>query len=85
MSTKKHNKSTGRRYDDEYRNYQSKPEVMKQRARNNKANRDAGTYANGDGLDVAHSKPKARGKIIGLQSPSTNRSFSRTSSAKRKS
>lgn len=73
-----------RDYAKEYRNYGSKPAVKKQRARNNKANRHAGTYGNGDGKDVAHSKPKARGKVLGLQAPSKNRSFKRTSSAKRK-
>lgn len=74
-----------RNYKKEYDRYHSKPAAKKQRVRNNKANRDAGTYGNGDNKDVAHAKPKARGKVIGLQSPSKNRSFARTKSAKRKS
>lgn len=72
-----------RNYKKEYANYHSKPKAKKQRARNNKANRDAGTYGNGDGKDIAHSKPGARGKTY-KQSPSKNRSFSRTKTAKRK-
>ena len=72
-----------RNYKKEYANYQSKPALKKQRARNNKANRDAGTYGNGDGVDIAHSKPKAKGKTF-KQSPAKNRSFKRTKTAKRK-
>jgi hypothetical protein len=72
-----------RNYKKEYANYHSKPAVKKRRALNNKANRDSGTYGNGDGKDVAHSKPKAKGSTK-LQSPSKNRSFKRTKSAKRK-
>jgi len=73
-----------RNYKKEYKNYHSKPAAKKQRARNNKANRQAGTYGNGDGKDIAHSKPKARGKSLGKQSPSKNRSFARTKTARRK-
>jgi hypothetical protein len=73
-----------RNYKKEYKNYHSKPKAKKQRARNNKANRDAGTYGNGDGKDIAHAKPGARGKVVGKQSPSKNRSFSRTKTARRK-
>lgn len=72
-----------RNYKKEYANYHSKPAAKKQRARNNKANRDAGTYGNKDGKDIAHSKPKARGSIY-KQSPSKNRSFARTKTARRK-
>ena len=68
----------------EYANYGSKPSVKKARARNNKANRDAGTYGNGDGIDIAHTKPKARGGPF-KQSPSAKRSIKRTKTAKRKS
>jgi len=74
---------TKRDYEKEYRNYHSKPKAKKQRARNNKANRDAGTYGNGDGKDIAHSQPGARGGTS-KQSPSKNRSFKRTKSARRK-
>jgi len=76
-------KATGRNYASEYKNYHSKPAVKKRRAANNKANREKGTYGNGDGLDVAHSKPKAKGSTK-LQSKSKNRSFKRTKTAKRK-
>jgi len=76
-------KATGRDYASEYANYHSKPAAKKQRARNNKANRDKGTYGNGDGKDVAHAKPKARGAIK-LQSKAKNRSFARTKTARRK-
>ena len=73
-----------RNYKKEYQNYQSKPAIKKQRARNNKANRQAGTYGNGDGVDIAHKKPGARGSTF-KQSPKKNRSFKRTKSARRKS
>ena len=80
---KKKKKKVGERdYKKEYK-YHATAKAKKQRARNNKANRDMGTYGNGDGLDVAHSKPSALGRIY-KQSPSKNRSFKRTKSAKRK-
>lgn len=72
-----------RNYKQEYERYHSSDKAKKQRARNNKANRDAGTYGNGDGKDIAHSKPGARGKTF-KQSPSENRSFPRNKDAKRK-
>jgi len=72
-----------RNYKKEYENYHSKPKAKKQRARNNKANRKAGTYGNGDGKDIAHSRPGARGKTK-KQSPSKNRSIKRTKTARRK-
>ena len=72
-----------RNYAKEYKQYHSKPKAKKQRARNNAANRSAGTYGNGDGKDIAHSKPGARGRTF-KQSPSKNRSFPRTKTAKRK-
>jgi len=73
-----------RNYSSEYKNYHSKPKAKKVRALNNKANRDAGTYGNGDQKDIAHTKPKAKGKTF-KQSPSKNRSIPRTKKAKRKS
>lgn len=79
----KDKKKKKRNYKKEYKNYHSKPAAKKQRARNNKANRDAGTYGNGDGKDIAHSKPKAKGETK-KQSPSKNRSFPRTKTARRK-
>jgi len=80
---KRATKKKKRNYKSEYANYHSKPAAKKQRARNNKANRDAGTYGNGDGKDIAHTKPKAKGGTF-KQSPSKNRSFKRTKTAKRK-
>ncbi len=71
-----------RDYKQEYERYHSSSKAKKQRARNNKANRDAGTYGNGDGKDIAHSKPGARGATY-KQSPSKNRSFNRDSDARR--
>lgn len=84
---KKHNKSTGRDYDSEYKNYHSSEKAKKQRARNNKANRQAGTYGNGDGKDIAHKDNNTKNnskKNLSKQSPSKNRSFKRTKTAKRK-
>lgn len=72
-----------RNYRKEYDNYHSKTKAKKQRARNNKANRKANTYGNGDGKDIAHSKPGARGKTF-KQSVAKNRSFPRTKTARRK-
>jgi len=53
-------KATGRDYSKE-KEYQSSPERKKYRALLNKANRKAGTYANGDGLDMSHTK---NGKLV---------------------
>ena len=36
--------------------YQATKERKKYRAKLNKANREAGTYGNGDGLDMSHTK-----------------------------
>ena len=73
---------TVRNYKSEYDNYHSKEKAKKQRARNNKANRDAGTYGNGDGKDIAHTKAGGYGKTF-KQSPSKNRSFKRDKHAGR--
>jgi len=75
-----------RDYKAEYQNYHSKPAAKKQRAMNNKANRKAGTYGNGDGKDVAHKDNNTRNnssKNLTKQSPSTNRSFKRDGKARR--
>ena len=72
-----------RNYRKEYDNYHSKKKAKKQRARNNRANRKAGTYGNGDGKDVAHSKPGAYGSVS-FKTPSQNRSFARNKKAGRK-
>lgn len=49
------NKATGRDYSKE-KEYQSSPERKKYRARLNKENRKRGTYGNGDGKDLSHTK-----------------------------
>ena len=68
------------------RKFNKKPHIKKQRARNNQANREAkreGRITTGDGNDVAHSKPGARGSTK-IQSASANRSFARNKDASRK-
>ena len=75
-----------RNYKQEYATSHSSKKAKKQRARNNKANRDAkekGIISKGDGNDVAHSQAGARGKTF-IQKASKNRSFPRTASARRK-
>ena len=64
--------------------YNKKAGESERRVENNKANRKHGTYGNGDGKDIAHSKPNAKGKTK-IQSASANRSFARTKTARRKS
>jgi hypothetical protein len=49
--------------------YHSTTERKKYRVKLNKANRDAGTYGNGDGKDMSHTKS---GKLV-KESASTNR------------
>ena len=76
-----------RNYKKEYKNYHSSTKAKRQRARNNKANRKAGTYGNGDGKDIAHINNRTTDnskKNLKKQSPSKNRSFKRTKTAKRK-
>lgn len=78
-----------RNYRKEYDNYQGRPEQKKKRAARNTANRQArkaGLVAKGDGNDVHHIKPLAKGgsrkgatRVI---SKSKNRSFKRTKSAR---
>lgn len=75
-----------RDYAAEYRNYHSTTKAKKQRARNNKANRKAGTYGNQDGKDIAHKDNNTRNNSksnLAKQSPSKNRSFRRSATAKR--
>lgn len=45
--------------------YNKKPSAVKKRVENNKANRKAGTYGNGDQKDAAHTK---RGTVMKPQS-----------------
>lgn len=66
------NKKTGRDYSKE-KEYQSSPDRKKYRALLNKANRKAGTYANGDGLDMSHTKS---GKLV-KEAQSKNRARNR--------
>jgi len=79
-----------RNYKKEYANYQGKPSVKKQRARNNAARRKmiaAGRARKGDGKDVAHLDNNTRHNGLGnlrLQSKSKNRSFKRNRNAGRK-
>jgi hypothetical protein len=49
--------------------YHSTPERRKYRSKLNKANREAGTYGNGDGKDMSHTKS---GKLV-KESQSKNR------------
>jgi len=79
-----------RDYKKEYANYQGTPEQKKKRAARNKARRQMereGKVSKGDGMDVHHAKPLAKGgsndrsnyKVV---AKSKNRSFKRTSKAK---
>jgi len=75
-----------RNFRKEYDNFHSTTKAKKQRARNNKARRQAlksGRVKKGDGKDVAHSKPGAKGSTS-IQSKSSNRSFPRDKRARRK-
>jgi len=80
-----------RRYDLEYKNYHSKPAAKKQRAQNNAARRKmiaAGKARVGDGRDVAHKNNRTSDNSLSnlsVQSPSKNRSFKRTKTARRAS
>ena len=55
-----------RKYDSEY---QKKPSAVKKRVEANRANRQAGTYGNGDKKDASHTKS---GRIV-MESQKTNR------------
>ena len=79
-----------RNYRKEYENYHSKPKQKKNRAKRNAA-RDImekdGRVRKGDGKDVAHKKPLAKGGSNGktnlkVSSQSKNRSFARTKKAR---
>lgn len=82
-----------RNYRSEYDKYHSSPEQKKKRAARNKARRHmekAGKVKKGDGKDVHHKKPLAKGgsttdaKNLAVVPKSKNRSFARTSKAKMK-
>lgn len=78
-----------RSYRDEYDRYQGTEEQKRNRAKRNAARRDmeeAGKVHTGDGKDVDHKKPLAKGGGNGksnlrVQSKSANRSFRRTKKA----
>lgn len=81
-----------RNYKSEYKNYQGSEEQKHNRALRNKARRAAirkGTAKKGDGTDVHHVKPLAKGGSGALSNTKVvkkgnNRSFRRTKSAKMK-
>ena len=80
-----------RNYRSEYDNYHASPKQKKNRAARNAARRKAmknGSAAKGDGNDVHHIKPLAKGgsrkgatRVVGK---SKNRSFARTKRARMK-
>jgi 5-methylcytosine-specific restriction endonuclease McrA len=78
-----------RNYRKEYENYHSKPKQKKNRAKRNAARAEMereGRVRKGDGKDVAHKKPLAKGgsnkrSNLKVASKSKNRSFKRTKSA----
>lgn len=80
-----------RRYDLE-RKYDAQPEVMAKRAERNRARRQLeaeGKVKKGDGMDVDHAKPLAKGGGTGRSNlrvvpASKNRSFPRTKTARMK-
>jgi len=79
-----------RRYDLEQK-YDSQPEVKKKRAERNRARREAiadGKVSKGDGMDVHHVTPLAKGGMNGSRvavvPAAKNRSFARTKTAKMK-
>lgn len=81
-----------RNYRKEYDNYHSKPKQKKNRAARNAARSTMakkGKVAKGDGKDVDHKKPLAKGGSNGKSNlrvtpKSKNRSFARTKKAKMK-
>lgn len=79
-----------RNYKSEYNNYHSKPEQKKKRASRNAARsklKKAGVVKKGDGKDVHHkdNNPKNNSRSnLKATSKSSNRSFKRTKTAKRK-
>jgi hypothetical protein len=81
-----------RNYRKEYDNYQGSEEQKKKRAARNKARRQLereGKVSKGDGNDVHHKKPLAKGGKNGRSNlavvpKSKNRSFKRTAKAKMK-
>lgn len=81
-----------RNYKNEYQNYQGKPEQIANRAKRNAARAEMekrGVVSKGDGKDIDHVKPIAKGGGNGNGNlravpKSQNRSFARTKSARMK-
>lgn len=81
-----------RDYKKEYENYQGTPEQIKKRAMRNAARRELmkkGIVRKGDGLDVDHKTPIAKGggnapSNLRVLPKSENRSFPRTKTARMK-
>jgi hypothetical protein len=79
-----------RDYKSEYKNYQGTPEQIARRASRNKARRmleKAGVAKKGDGKDVGHRNGNPlddRRSNVGMQSVRSNRSYPRTSGARKK-
>lgn len=81
-----------RNYAKEYANYQGKPEQIANRAKRNAARAELmkkGVVRKGDGMDVDHKTPMAKGGGNGNGNlravpKSQNRSFARTKSARMK-
>ena len=79
-----------RNYAKEYQNYQGTPEQIAKRSQRNSARREMekrGLVSKGDGKDVDHVQPIAKGGGNGagnlrVKSASANRSFPRTKSAR---
>ena len=79
-----------RNYKKEYANYQGRPEQIANRSNRNKARRkmaNAGLVHKGDGKDVDHIRPMAKGgsnnrSNLRRAARSRNRSFPRTRSAR---
>ena len=81
-----------RNYKAEYEKYQGKPEQIANRSKRNQARREMekkGLVSRGDGMDVDHKRPMAKGGGNGhgnlqVKPKSANRSFPRTRTAKMK-
>lgn len=81
--------SKNRDYVSEYRNYQGRPEQLKNRAERNAARSDLekeGLVRKGDNKDVDHKRPIVKGggndrSNLRVLSESANRSFARTKNA----
>jgi len=79
-----------RNYKKEYKNYQGKPEQIKNRAKRNAARskmEKAGRVSKGDGKDVDHVRGVGAGNgksNLRVQPKSTNRSFARDKNARKK-